>query len=835
MLNPRTRWLPPPAVDETRADALARALGVSPLVARLLIARGLADGEAAGRFLHGDAELFCDPFLLDGMDRAVERIRDAIRRGEKIRIYGDYDADGVTATSLMIGLFRQLGAAFDWVIPHRQKEGYGLNGPAVEAAAADGVRLIVTVDTGISAAEEAALARSLGVDLIVTDHHEPPETLPDACAVVNPRKPGCPYPFKSLSGAGVAFKLAHALTGRLPEEWAWLAAIGTIADVMPLVDENRLIARIGLAQMRESPPPGIRALCRVAGIDARQLSAGHIGFALGPRINAGGRLETADAAVACLTAADEEAATEAARELDRLNRERQRLVDRMTEEALEDAEALLAAGDPGHAFVLAREGWNPGVIGIVASKVAERFHRPAVILSVDGQTGLAKGSARSIPGFDLHAALSECAGLMEQFGGHKAAAGMTVRADAIPALRRKFAAVAAERLGGEEPVPEITPDAEIRPEDITPEAIRELELLAPFGEGNPEPVFLLRGMRVKGMKRIGRDLKHARLTLASGATAAVELDALLFGQAGLIDHISPAAAVDAVGTLSVNEWNGLRKPQMIVRDLRVPHRQVFDWRGRMPDDPAVGSWLAGTYGFADGGWPGGGKRLRNEPAAAGALLFRRQDARLLPPADGEGGDAPHPAAVWLAEENGALLPLNARAETCPPERIRHLMLPVLPPDPASVRRALMRFASLERIYAVLHDPHPFLSSASAGREGFKRTYAALLRRKGEALPLAALPARLAKETGLTTHTIRFILAVFEQLAFVAVDGERLTVAENPARKKLDESPLYRELARRGETERVFLFSTAAELARFLLEGEWPETGILPAHAQEGPR
>jgi len=827
LLRPRTRWKLPPAVDEARAEALCRALDVSPPLARLLVARGFTDAEAARRFLFGSGEQFHDPLLLDGMEPAVERIRRAIRRGEKIRIYGDYDADGVCATSLMIGLFRQLGASFDYVIPHRQKEGYGLNGPAVEAAAAAGVGLIVTVDTGISAVEEAALAKKLGVDLIVTDHHEPPETLPEALAVVNPRKPGCTYPFKSLAGVGVAFKLAHALTGRLPEAFVWLAAVGTIADVMPLVDENRLIARLGLAQMRESPPPGIRALCRVSGIEAGRLSAGHIGFALGPRINAGGRLETADAAVACLTAGSEREAMEAAQELDRLNRERQKLVDDITREALEDADALLAAGDPGHAFVLAREGWNPGVIGIVASKVAERFHRPAVILSIDGQTGLAKGSARSIPGFDLHAALTECADLLEQFGGHKAAAGMTVRAEAIPALRRKLNEAAGARLGEEAPVPELALDAVIRPEEITVETIRQLDLLAPFGEGNPEPVFLLAGMRVRGMKRMGRDLKHAKLLLGSGRADSGGLDALLFGQAGLLDHISPTSTVDVVGALSVNEWNGLQKPQMIVRDLRVPDRQVFDWRGRTLEDPAVADWLAAT---APEGDAGRAERGRPETPAAGALVFRRHDARLLPQVR---GDAAGSAAVWLAEEDGTLHPLNDRAEHVPPHRVRHLMLPVLPPKAEPVLSALASFPDLERIYAVLYDPHPYLSTASAGREAFKRAYAALARRKGEALPLRGLPAALAKETGLTTDTIRFILAVFEQLKFLEAQGDRLVVAEHPARKSLDESPLYREMAHRGETERIFLFSTAAELARFLLNGERPESAASPAHAQEG--
>jgi len=836
LLRARARWAPPPKVDEAAVERLAKTLCVSPLVARLLVARGMADAASAERFLHGKEDHFHDPFLLDGMEQAAGRIREAIRRGERIRIYGDYDADGVSATSLTIGLMERLGAAYDYVIPNRHTEGYGLNGPAIEKAAKDGVGLIVTVDTGISAVREASLARTLGIDLIVTDHHEPPEVLPDTVATINPRKPGCPYPFKSLAGVGVAFKLAHALLGRLPKEYAWLAAIGTIADLMPLVDENRLIARMGLAQMRESPARGIRALCQVSDIDFGQLSGGHIGFSIGPRLNAGGRLETADAAVRCLTTDDEREASETARELDRLNRERQELVDEIAAEALEQANALLAAGDPGNVLLLAGEGWNTGVVGIVASRVVERHYRPAIVLSIDRETGLAKGSARSIPGFDLHAALTECADLMEQFGGHKAAAGMTLKAENIPRLRRRMNETAAAWLGEDDYVPVLRTDAEIRPADVTVDTVRELEMLAPYGMGNPEPVFLLSGMRLKGARRMGREMQHAKLTLTSADPDAAELDALLFGKGELAERISPTGHVDLAGTLSVNEWNGTRKAQIIVQDLRVPERQMFDWRGRTLADPAVAKWL--RSGLVE---------TKEESALCGALLFRGGDICLLPEAENAGANR---TAFWLAGEDGCLKPLNERAESMPPRLVTHLMLPVLPPSAASARLALANFPALECLYAVLLDPHPFLSAATADREAFKRVYAVLLQwKRGARAPAAGMTgntesgesplsapsavARLAKATGLTTDMIRFILAVFEQLGFLAAHGHRLIVAEAPAKKALDESPLYREKASRAETERVFLFSTAAELKRFLLDGETPESAISPANAQEG--
>lgn len=816
MLRAKARWELPQKV-EPAATEWSEPLQLPPLVARLLTVRGYADAESARRFLYGNEDHFHDPFLLDGMETAVERIRQAIRDGEKIRIYGDYDADGVSATSLMIGLLGELGAVFDYVIPHRQKEGYGLNGPAVEAAARDGVGLIVTVDTGISAVEEARLAKSLGVDLIVTDHHEPPETLPETVATLNPLKPGCPYPFKQLAGVGVAFKLAHALLGRLPEAYMWLAAIGTIADLMPLTEENRLIAGMGIRQMRESPAPGLRALCEVAGLDSGSLTSGYIGFSIGPRINAGGRLETADAAVACLTAADEGEALVLAREMDRLNRERQQLVDEITREALDEVESLLAAGDPGRVLVVAGEGWNPGVVGIVASRVLERHYRPTIILSTDRETGLAKGSARSIPGFDLYAALTECADLLEQYGGHKAAAGMTLKTERIADLRQRLNGLAESWLEEDDYVPVLAPDAEIRPEEITVETIRQLALLEPYGMGNPQPVFLLTGMQVKAARRMGRDGKHAKLALSCDGSGKPEIEALLFGKAELTDHISATATLDLVGELSINEWNGMRKPQVIVKDVRVPEKQVFDWRERALTDPSVADWLSG--------------KGAEEPAGAlrGALLFRETDARRMPAAM-SGTGAGREAALWLADERGQLRPLNARAETLPPHLVGHLMLPVLPTGAEAVRAALGAFPSVERIYAVLHDPHPFLSAASADREGFKRVYATLLRSGREAQPVRGLAARLAKVTGLTTDTIRFILAVFEQLGFLAADGERLVMVEDPAKKALDEAPLYREKASRDEAERLFLFSTAMELKRFLLDGASPESATYPANA-----
>lgn len=807
LLRAKAKWELSETSEQTVAG-LVRELQISPLLARLLAVRGFADPASAGQFLHADGDSYHDPYLLDGMEAATARIRHAIRRGERIRIYGDYDADGVCATSLLSGVMAELGAVYDYAIPHRKKEGYGLNRAAIETAKDEGVGLIVTVDTGISAVEEAALAKTLGIDLIVTDHHEPPEILPDAMATLNPLKPGCPYPFKSLAGVGVAFKLAHALLDRLPTAYLWLAAIGTIADMMPLAGENRLIARQGLQQMRTAPAPGIRALCDVAGIDCDALNGGHIGFSIAPRINAGGRLATADVAVACLTADNEQEALLLARDLDRLNTERQQIVDQMAGEALDMAEALLSSGDPGRVLVLAGEDWNEGVIGIVASRVLERHYRPTIILSIDGETGLAKGSARSIPGFDLHAALTRCEPLLIRYGGHKAAAGMTMQADQIGALRQRLNDIAAEWLDEDDYVPVLRPDARLDPDEVSVEAIRQLELLEPFGMGNPQPLFLLGDLKLADVRRMGRDRKHAKLTLQADGPDKTTIEALLFGQGELTEQLASTDKVDVVGELSINEWNGMQKPQLIVRDLRVPAKQLFDWRGRSLADPMVAGWFSAPPAA-------GAEQVR------GVLLFRQSDADLLPPAPPDAEPSEQPA-VWVADGHGAV-PLNGKAAALRPHLVQHLLLPVLPPDAETVGRARVAFSGLERIYAVFHDPHPYLSTARSDRESFKRVYAMLLKWKREPLSPGQIEGRLAKTTGLTTDSIRFILAVFEQLGFLAADGARLAVTDHPAKRGLDESPLYREKAFRDEVERLFLYSTAAALKRYLLEEAWPDS------------
>lgn len=583
MIQRKTRWALAPwsVTDEDKAKDLALKLSLPPLVAKLLVQRGFDKQESAERFLRGGMEHFHDPYLLLGMKEAVERIKQAASRSEKIRIYGDYDADGVSSTSLLVHVFRTLNYNFDYYIPHRALEGYGLNNKAIELAAEEGVKLIVTVDTGISAVQEIAYAKQLGIDVVVTDHHEPPEHTPEACAVVNPKQENCGYPFKGLAGVGVAFKLAHALLERPPLEWADIVSLGTIADLMPLKDENRILVRYGLERLRSHAGVGFRALAEAGGIELDTITATGIAFGMAPRVNAAGRLDHAKRAVELLTTEDYDNAILAAIGLDSLNKERQRVVESIVKEAeqqwqakMEEAEAAGTASPP--VIVLAGEGWNVGVIGIVASKLLERNYKPVIILGIDGQTGMCKGSARSIEGFDLHAALTACEELLDHYGGHQAAAGMSLHRDRLPALEQRLGELADEWLSADDWIPKTAVDLVCSVSEATLDTINELSQLEPFGMGNPSPRLLFQRTELADRRTIGKESKHLKLSLGSGRRL---LDGIGFSMGMLAEGLKPGSKIDVIGELSVNEWNGQRKPQLQLHDVHFdPAAEPFPER-----------------------------------------------------------------------------------------------------------------------------------------------------------------------------------------------------------------------------------------------------------------
>ena len=567
--------------------------GLSPLCAALLSARGLDDPQKAAQFLSCGPERSHDPFLLKDMDRAVERIRAAIGGGERVCVYGDYDVDGITATCLLTEALAWQGGDVVSYIPDRTEEGYGLNPGAVARLAGQGVKLIVTVDCGITAVDEVEFARSLGVDVVITDHHHCKDRLPAAAAVVDPRREDCAYPFPELAGVGVALKTAQALVPPEQREGVFrrfgeLAAIGTVADVMRLTDENRTLVRQGLELLANTRRPGLRALLREAGLDPGAApTAVTIGYGLAPRINAAGRMEQAMVALELLLTRDEERGEALAHTLCRLNRERQAIELAIYEQCVE----LLDAQPPAPAIVLAGEGWHQGVVGIVASRLTERYACPAFMICLEHGQG--KGSCRSFGGFNLFAALDRCAPLLDGYGGHEMAAGFTIREENIPAFRDQVCRLVDLRTGGAPMEAAIDVDAEIdHCGQLTAPQVESLSDLEPFGTGNPKPVFLLRGVCVLSCCDVGGG-RHLKMKLRRDG---VVLDAIFFSANAAACGVSAGDRLDVVFTPQINEFRGSRTVQLQVCDLRpAPTRAQLEQElfQRLQAGTELSRWEAG--------------------------------------------------------------------------------------------------------------------------------------------------------------------------------------------------------------------------------------------------
>lgn len=543
--------------------------GCDPRIARLLARRGFSAPEEVAAFLDAGLHRLHPPRSLKGVETAALRIREAVARGETIGVYGDYDVDGQTSTALLALVLGRLGARVVTYIPHRTKEGYGVNRRALEWLKEQGCTLVVTVDCGITSVDEARWAAQNGLDLIITDHHQPQEALPDALAIVNPHLDPA-YPFPHLAGCGVAFKLAEAVSeeftgGReLAHEYVELAALGTVADVVPLLGENRALVKAGLERINgKGAIPGIQALRAVAGVHG-PVTAGHIAFVLAPRLNAVGRVADARIGLKLLLAPTYDDALPYARKLEEENALRRRL----EEEVLEQAHgAVRRRHDPDADFGLVVDGpgWHPGVIGIVASRLVEAYYRPTVVLSVDGDE--ARGSARSIPGFDLFAALSECADLFTAFGGHEAAAGLSLPVSRIEEFRERFRSVTKARLTADDLIPVLVYDGDVGAGDLDLEFIEALEKLEPFGVGNPAPVLVLRDCRVEA-GAVGKDKAHLKLAVSDAARGRT-LEGIGFHLASqVLPHLSRRALVDIAFVPAVNEWNGERRPELRIRDVR---------------------------------------------------------------------------------------------------------------------------------------------------------------------------------------------------------------------------------------------------------------------------
>jgi single-stranded-DNA-specific exonuclease len=550
-------WVLAPC-DTQRARRLAAAVGVSEITARVLIRRGLGDASSASTFLAGEPPGH-DAHLLGDARNACQLVRKAIADGTRICVHGDYDVDGICATVLAVGCLRELGADVGWHLPSRFEEGYGLSGQTLEKLAEDGYGLVLTVDCGITAVEEVAAARRLGLDVIVTDHHQSGKELPD-CPVVATRPSS--YPFPELCGTGVAFKLMQVLADDPLERHLDLVALATIADVVPLVDENRAFAIAGLKQLARTQRPGLRALMRSARVDPAAVDEGAVGFRLAPRINAAGRLCRPEIALDLLMSDDEAEAGRLAARLEELNRDRQSVEERILREASRRIDEWPESRRRHRGYVLADEGWHEGVVGIVASRLVERYRRPVVLIA--GTDGEWKGSGRSLPAYDLHAGLTACAKHLDRFGGHRAAAGLSIRPEAVEAFSEAFAAHADAHLTDDQLRPVTIVDAAVPGSALTLGLAEELRRLAPFGLGNPGVTLLLPGCELTDLQTVGEG-KHLRFRVRERSRPAGS--AIAFGFGPQLDRFRREGAYDLAFRLEENRWNGTVAPQLVVRRI----------------------------------------------------------------------------------------------------------------------------------------------------------------------------------------------------------------------------------------------------------------------------
>ena len=549
---------------------ISKNLNIPPVITAILLNRNVSETDIPA-FMAKSMKSVRNPMLMKDMDKAVKRIKTALDKHEKIVVYGDYDVDGITSTTLMYDFLASLGADVDFYIPNRENEGYGMNIKAVNRLIKQGVKLLITVDCGITALGEVSFAKLLGMDVIVTDHHTCTERLPeDACAVLNPKRPDCDYPFDGLAGVGVAFKLVLALamlfkmnTTQCFNKYIDIVALGTIADIVPLLDENRIMTAKGVAAIASSSRPGIRALIKVSEADKRPFNATSVAFTLAPRLNAAGRLGSADAGVKLLLEKDYAAAEKMAQQLEEENRHRRSEEQIIYAQALEmlDADSEF---EKKKVIVLAKSGWHKGVIGIAAARICERFYKPCILLSID-EKGVGKGSGRSVPSFNLFNALAHCEDLLTAFGGHSAAAGITIDEKSIEEFTKKINAYADSVLTAADMIPKLDIDYPVTEKDISVEAAKLLEGLEPFGAGNEKPVFALENVRVYAADAMGADGRHLRLRILAGDKI---INCAGFSMGELAKELNAGDNVSIAFNMDINRFRGAENVQLIIKDIK---------------------------------------------------------------------------------------------------------------------------------------------------------------------------------------------------------------------------------------------------------------------------
>ncbi|WP_163537861.1 single-stranded-DNA-specific exonuclease RecJ [Gracilibacillus sp. YIM 98692] len=762
MLSSQSNWTF--TYNEEKIEELAMLKGVDlpDTLKKLLWQRGIRTEEEAEQFLYPSLDQLCDPASFSSIDRAISRVKQAIEQGESILVYGDYDADGVTSTAVMVEALRESGAMCDYYIPNRFTEGYGPNQEAFEEAYRQGFQLIITVDNGIAGIDEVELAQKRGMDVIITDHHEVQEQLPEAYAIIHPKCSDA-YPFKELAGVGVAFKFATHLLGYFPKQFLDLVAIGTVADLVPLVDENRILVKHGLKTLTQTSRAGVKALKKLCSIEGT-VSEEDIGFRIAPRLNAVGRLQDANLAVDLLLTQDPEEAEELSNYVQDLNTERQKIVGEITQEAIHILEENQNLEDQ-HVLVVAREGWNQGVLGIVASKLVQTYSRPAIVLTINPETLQAKGSARSIDAFDLFQNCMKVKELFTHFGGHAQAAGMTLPVDHIKELQQQLEDLAKSQLTSEDFKPQLNIDLRLNIQDMALELVKNLESFAPFGMGNPKPLFHLEGIPTE-IRQIGATKSHLKLKFTSKG---VQLDSIGFGLGDQYEQLAQQTTMEVVGELQVNEWNGIQKPQLLMKDMAVNDWQLFDFRG-------TSKWK---------------KQLDQQVRRSYYLKFQQ--------------DTVVPGINQILQPS-ELIDMN--------ESIDSLYILDLPQQLNELTRVLEKI-QVKRIYACFQLQQSNYFQSMPTREEFKWLYQLILKRGYFNYKKDA--PKLSEFKGWKLEKIKFMFQVFHDLNFVTKESANIIPKNNPEKKDLTESALYQEMSDRMQVEEILYYSSYHQLKKWISE------------------
>ncbi|EEQ79302.1 single-stranded-DNA-specific exonuclease RecJ [Staphylococcus warneri] len=735
------------------SDSIAKRLKLSPIIKKILESKQIIEEEDIQQTLNG-IDINHDISLLSDIDKAIERINQAIDKNERILVYGDYDADGVTSTTILVHTLQKLGAQVGWYIPNRFTEGYGPNEMAFQNAYDEGISLIITVDNGIQGHAEIKMAQELGVDVIVTDHHEIGRTLPEAYAIVHPMHPEFDYPFKYLCGAGVAYKLAQALLENVPNYFKAYAAIGTIADLVSLTDENRSIVQHGLKVMNDSCPVAVKALLKQAGYND-DITEETIGFIIGPRLNAVGRLEDASLAAELLMSDSEDEAEFLAEQVEHFNQERKDIVAHITEEALAIAKDYVSQG---HQFLLlAKEDWHEGVLGIVASKIVETFSLPTLILNIDHEQNHAKGSARSIEQVSMFEILNAHQDLISKFGGHHMAAGMTMDIDNVEALRNGLNEWMAKLSETTSLEPSKKVDVLLDESDITIKNIKDIQKLSPFGTDFNSPLFEIQNMTIQSLKAIGKEQNHLKMTLGDS-----NLPALFWQNGAYATQLETGQPVNLIGNLQINEWNGNQTPQFIVQDIAMDTMQILDYRSKSKNT----------------------NFLNNDQTTAFVIHSK----------------------VQKSNDNEFFY-----GEVIPGEYDK-IVFRDLPNTLDELKHTLQQ-TQISQIYLVFQHKTSIYFEGMPSINLFKQCYKALINKKK--MNLATEGMMLCEFLNIKANSLKFMLKVFLELGFINEDDGIITIASQPNKQDIESSQFYQARLSRIEVEKLLLYDDFKHLKQWI--------------------